>query len=104
MYRCIQLEEFQSLFSTCSSEDEGVNGDEGNMARNMAHNNKPVILNKCASPVTNDGENPFGSSFCYGTNQLIVEVCPVGHAPSIHLKSYFQLMDNSHIASVVLFE
>jgi len=82
-----RLEEFQSMFSTCSPEDEGVNGDEGSMARNVALNNKPVILNKCASPVTNDGENPFGSSFCYGTNQLIVE-----------------LMDNSHIASVVLFE
>jgi len=42
---------------------------------------KPVILNKS----TFDGENPFGSSFCYGTDQMIVEV-----------------MDNSHIASVTI--
>ena len=81
-----------------------MNGDESDMARKMAFNNKPVILNKCASPVTNDGENPFGSSFCYGTSQLIVEVCNWLYALFAFIEIQLQLMDNSHIASAVLFE
>lgn len=43
----------------------------------------PVVLNKCCS----EGENPFGSTFCYGTDQLI-----------------FEVLDNGHIASVVVFD
>lgn len=36
---------------------------------------------------TNDNENPFGASFCYGNEQIIVEVT-----------------DNSHIATLTIYE
>ncbi|TKR92108.1 hypothetical protein L596_006824 [Steinernema carpocapsae] len=45
---------------------------------------KPVVLNRNCS----GAENPFGSTLCYGTDQVIVEV-----------------MDNpQHIASVIIYE
>ena len=44
---------------------------------------KPVVLNKSS---TNGGENPFGSTFCYGRDQLIMEV-----------------LDNSYIATVIIY-
>uniref|UniRef100_A0A183BHH2 Uncharacterized protein n=1 Tax=Globodera pallida TaxID=36090 RepID=A0A183BHH2_GLOPA len=75
-----KLDEFRSIFtpaSQCSSiDDEFSESDEPT-------GGGPVVLNKCSS----EGENPFGATFCYGTNQLIVEV-----------------LDNGHIASVVLFD
>ncbi|KAH7728429.1 hypothetical protein AAVH_03740 [Aphelenchoides avenae] len=63
-----KLEDFRSVFAT----------EDGNGM------SKPVVLNKNLS---SDGENPFGSTFCYGIDQVIVEV-----------------MDNSHIASLILYE
>ncbi|CEF66286.1 Uncharacterised protein family UPF0183-containing protein [Strongyloides ratti] len=45
---------------------------------------KPVVLNR-GGP--NEDENPFGANFCYGTNQMI-----------------FEVMENGHIGSVILFE
>ncbi|KAI6182610.1 hypothetical protein M3Y97_00399100 [Aphelenchoides bicaudatus] len=43
----------------------------------------PVVVNRTSA---NDGENPFGSTFCYGNDQIIVEV-----------------MDNSYIATLTLY-
>lgn len=68
------MEQFVSLFSNPISDEDGItttNG-SGSSTKNNYDQNKPVILNKC-SPAS-DGENPFGSTFCYGTDQLIVEV------------------------------
>ncbi|KAI6241192.1 hypothetical protein M3Y99_00342500 [Aphelenchoides fujianensis] len=44
----------------------------------------PVVVNRASA---NDGENPFGSTFCYGNDQLIVEV-----------------LDNGHIATLTVYE
>ncbi|KAI6207695.1 RNA cytidine acetyltransferase [Aphelenchoides besseyi] len=44
----------------------------------------PVVVNRAP---TNEGENPFGSTFCYGNDQLIVEV-----------------LDNGHIATLIVYE
>ncbi|KAE9548618.1 hypothetical protein FO519_008175 [Halicephalobus sp. NKZ332] len=64
-----KLEEFRQIFLT---PDE----DGGEII-------KPVVLNKSS---TNGGENPFGSTFCYGRDQLIMEV-----------------LDNSYIATVIIY-
>ncbi|CAK5089422.1 unnamed protein product [Meloidogyne enterolobii] len=70
-----KLESFRSLFDhqTNSNITSGNNDSFSG----------PVVLNKSSS----EGENPFGSSFCYGTDQMI-----------------FEVLDNGHIASVVLFD
>ncbi|RCN51392.1 hypothetical protein ANCCAN_02545 [Ancylostoma caninum] len=44
---------------------------------------QPVVVSRN----TQEDRNPFGSTFCYGTDQIVVEV-----------------MDNGHIAAVTLFE
>ena len=61
----------REIFSTTNGEDDGkfVN---------------PVILNKSS---TNGGEAMFGATFCYGREQLIVEVT-----------------DKSYLATVVIFQ
>lgn len=67
-----KLEELRELFADHLNEDLSA-----------SIGVKPVILNKCSSVL--DGENPFGSTFCYGTDQIIVEI-----------------MGNSYIASLTL--
>ncbi|EYC02990.1 hypothetical protein Y032_0096g2882 [Ancylostoma ceylanicum] len=44
---------------------------------------QPVVVSRN----TQEDRNPFGSTFCYGTDQIVVEV-----------------MDNGHIAAVTLFD
>nr|CDJ86363.1 Uncharacterised protein family UPF0183 domain containing protein [Haemonchus contortus] len=44
---------------------------------------QPVVVSRN----TQEDRNPFGSTFCYGTDQIVVEV-----------------MDNGHIAAVTLFQ
>lgn len=34
-----------------------------------------VVLSRNEKKNRSDAENPFGSTVCYGTNQVIVEVC-----------------------------
>lgn len=94
----IQLEQFQSLFSskneTLENEFKSASGDTDSInnsdiddvshssistSNNSTINNisaRPVILNKCSflTETIDGGENPFGSTFCYGTDQIIVEV------------------------------
>uniref|UniRef100_A0AC34RBW0 Uncharacterized protein n=1 Tax=Panagrolaimus sp. JU765 TaxID=591449 RepID=A0AC34RBW0_9BILA len=67
-----KLEDFRHIFLTPDEEGER----EGII--------KPVVLNKSS---TNGGENPFGSTFCYGRSQLIMEV-----------------LDNSYIATVIIYD
>ena len=50
----------------------------------MRPDQQPVILNRSASTNTS---NPFGSTFCYGVQDLI-----------------FEIMQNQHIASVTLYK
>ncbi|KAI1731455.1 UPF0183 protein T01G9.2 [Ditylenchus destructor] len=83
-----KLEQFRSLFTNnacVNNEDDDEDAPENRTYNNSANYNRPVVLNKSSS--ASDGENPFGSTFCYGTDQVIVEV-----------------MDNSHIASVILYQ
>uniref|UniRef100_A0A1I8BF86 Uncharacterized protein n=1 Tax=Meloidogyne hapla TaxID=6305 RepID=A0A1I8BF86_MELHA len=70
-----KLEAFRSLF-------DQNNNNSSNTTANDSFSG-PVVLNKSCS----EGENPFGSTFCYGTEQMI-----------------FEVLDNGHIASVVLFD
>ncbi|WKX90491.1 hypothetical protein Q1695_009382 [Nippostrongylus brasiliensis] len=44
---------------------------------------QPVVVSRN----TQEDRNPFGSTFCYGTDQIVVEI-----------------MDNGHIAAVTLFQ
>ncbi|KAK6727136.1 hypothetical protein RB195_005064 [Necator americanus] len=44
---------------------------------------QPVVVSRN----TQEDRNPFGSTFCYGTDQIVVEI-----------------MDNGHIAAVTLYE
>ena len=66
------MEGFRSLFDHNNNTSNSTDSFSG-----------PVVLNKCCS----EGETPFGSTFCYGTEQMI-----------------FEVLDNGHIASVVLFD
>lgn len=73
-----KLDQFRAIF------DLPPPGKAGSAAARVSeHFGGPVVLNKCCS----EGENPFGSTFCYGTEQHI-----------------FEVLDNGHIASVVLFD
>uniref|UniRef100_A0A0N4ZN84 CUB domain-containing protein n=1 Tax=Parastrongyloides trichosuri TaxID=131310 RepID=A0A0N4ZN84_PARTI len=63
-----KFEEFNTVFA-CNDSDATI---------------KPVVLNR-GGP--NEGENPFGATFCYGTEQMI-----------------FEVMENGHIGSIILFE
>nr|CAD2193124.1 unnamed protein product [Meloidogyne enterolobii] len=71
-----KLEAFRSLFDHHQTHSNITSGNNDTFSG-------PVVLNKSSS----EGENPFGSSFCYGTDQMI-----------------FEVLDNGHIASVVLFD
>ncbi|CAD5209706.1 unnamed protein product [Bursaphelenchus xylophilus] len=51
---------------------------------NIFEDKTPVVVNRAPS---SEGENPFGSTFCYGTDGMIVEV-----------------LDNAHIASLTLYK
>jgi hypothetical protein len=79
-YFSFQLDEFRSIFDLGPNDEEGHGGPLSASAESFGG---PVVLNKCCS----EGENPFGSTFCYGTEQLI-----------------FEVLDNGHIASVVIFD
>jgi hypothetical protein len=43
---------------------------------------RPVVLNRASSTNTT---NPFGSTFCYGYQDIIFEVMPNGHIASVSL-------------------
>merc|ERR1712117_269753 len=43
---------------------------------------RPVVLNRASSTNTT---NPFGSTFCYGYQDIIFEVMPNGHIASLTL-------------------
>ena len=43
---------------------------------------RPVVLNRASSTNTT---NPFGSTFCYGYQDIIFEVMPNGHVASLTL-------------------
>jgi len=43
---------------------------------------RPVVLNRASSTNTT---NPFGSTFCYGYQDIIFEVMPAGHLASVSL-------------------
>ena len=43
---------------------------------------RPVVLNRASSTNTT---NPFGSTFCYGYQDIIFEVMPNGHMASLTL-------------------
>ncbi|CAB4061553.1 UPF0183 protein CG7083,UPF0183 protein C16orf70 homolog,UPF0183 protein C16orf70 [Lepeophtheirus salmonis] len=43
---------------------------------------RPVVLNRASSTNTT---NPFGSTFCYGYQDVIFEVMPNGHLASVTL-------------------
>ena len=43
---------------------------------------RPVVLNRASSTNTT---NPFGSTFCYGYQDIIFEVMPNGHVASLPL-------------------
>ncbi|XP_070574143.1 phagosome assembly factor 1-like [Ptychodera flava] len=43
---------------------------------------KPVVLNRASST---NSTNPFGSTFCYGVNHMVVEVMPNNHIASVTL-------------------
>jgi len=43
---------------------------------------RPVVLNRASSTNTT---NPFGSTFCYGIQDIIFEVMPNGHLASLSL-------------------
>lgn len=90
------MEQFRTLFSSrtevsdCDFKSNGGDLDFTNNSDNddISHSSnstsntvndisgKPVVLNKSSfvSGTLDGGENPFGSTFCYGTDQIIVEV------------------------------
>jgi len=52
------------------------------VAARMSPSDRPVVLNRASSTNTT---NPFGSTFCYGYQDIIFEVMPNGHVASVSL-------------------
>jgi len=52
------------------------------VAGQLAPSERPVVLNRASSTNTT---NPFGSTFCYGYQDIIFEVMPNGHLASVTL-------------------
>nr|XP_002741257.2 PREDICTED: UPF0183 protein C16orf70 homolog [Saccoglossus kowalevskii] len=48
----------------------------------LTPSHKPVVLNRASST---NSTNPFGSTFCYGVNHMIIEVMPNNHIASVTL-------------------
>eukprot|EP00096_Caligus_rogercresseyi_P006608 TRINITY_DN2321_c0_g1_i1.p1 TRINITY_DN2321_c0_g1~~TRINITY_DN2321_c0_g1_i1.p1 ORF type:complete len:430 (+),score=118.86 TRINITY_DN2321_c0_g1_i1:69-1358(+) len=62
-----------------------------NIASQVSPSVRPVVLNRASSTNTT---NPFGSTFCYGYQDVIFEVMPNGHLASVTLYcSAAQLID-----------
>ena len=60
------------------------------ISEKLKPNEKPVVLNRASSTNTT---NPFGSTFCYGYQDIIFEVMPNFHIASVTL--YNQGMKNN---------
>ena len=54
------------------------------VASKMKPSERPVVLNRASSTNTT---NPFGSTFCYGYQDIIFEVMSNGHLASVTLYS-----------------
>ena len=54
------------------------------IAEKVKASDKPVVLNRASSTNTT---NPFGSTFCYGYQDIIFEVMPNGQLASVTLYS-----------------
>lgn len=52
------------------------------IAEKLKPSERPVVLNRASSTNTT---NPFGSTFCYGYQDIIFEVMPNGHIASVSL-------------------
>ena len=54
------------------------------IAARVKASERPVVLNRASSTNTT---NPFGSTFCYGYQDVIFEVMPKGYLASVTLYS-----------------
>ena len=61
---------------------------------------RPVVLNRASSTNTT---NPFGSTFCYGYQDIIFEVCTLYFLPLRSSPPFLQVMPNGHLASLTLY-
>ena len=69
------------------------------IAEKLKPSERPVVLNRASSTNTT---NPFGSTFCYGYQDIIFEVRNLFSGKFDELMYFVQVMPNGHIASVSL--
>ena len=62
------------------------------ISEKLKPNEKPVVLNRASSTNTT---NPFGSTFCYGYQDIIFEVMPNFHVASVTLYNQNNLGKNN---------